>query len=137
MITSPKEFAHVAREWAIKYAGAPADEMGSAGSGSGGSGGITEESLKAQEKQRQQKEEAAKSAQYVRTLRDISSASLTARRYRGYNRALVDRFSAMGFDVPTVVAAMEYVGIDTNEGQDYELEEEYMGDITARLFHES
>jgi len=43
----------------------------------------------------------------------------------------------MGFDVPTVVAAFDYVGIDRNEGEDYELEEEYMGDITARLFGES
>lgn len=42
----------------------------------------------------------------------------------------------MGFEVPQVVAAFEHVGIDTNGGQDYELEEEYMGDITARLFGE-
>jgi len=38
--------------------------------------------------------------------------------------------------VPTVVAAFEYVGIDKMDGQDYELEEAYMGDITARLFNE-
>jgi ubiquitin-conjugating enzyme (huntingtin interacting protein 2) len=50
---------------------------------------------------------------------------------------LVDRFSAMGFDVPTVVAAFEFTGIDKNDGEDYELEEEYMGDITARLFGEA
>ena len=62
---------------------------------------------------------------------------LTHLRYRGYNHGLVDRFSAMGFDVPTVVAAFEYVGVDKMGGEDYELEEEYMGDITARLFHES
>lgn len=43
----------------------------------------------------------------------------------------------MGFDVPTVVSAFEYVGIDKMEGQDYELEEAYMGDITARLFNEA
>lgn len=42
----------------------------------------------------------------------------------------------MGFDVESVVAAFEYVGIDRMNGQDYELEEEYMGDITARLFGE-
>ena len=42
----------------------------------------------------------------------------------------------MGFDVQQVVAAFEYVGIDHNDGQDYELEEAYMGDITARLFNE-
>lgn len=42
----------------------------------------------------------------------------------------------MGFEVSAVVAAFEYVGIDKAGGEDYELEEEYMGDITARLFHE-
>jgi ubiquitin-conjugating enzyme (huntingtin interacting protein 2) len=42
----------------------------------------------------------------------------------------------MGFDVSTVVAAFEDVGIDRNGGEDYELEEAYMGDITARLFNE-
>lgn len=43
----------------------------------------------------------------------------------------------MGFDVESVVASFEYVGIDRNDGQDYELEEAYMGDITARLFGEA
>lgn len=43
----------------------------------------------------------------------------------------------MGFDVATVISAFEFVGIDKNDGEDYELEEEYMGDITARLFNES
>lgn len=58
-------------------------------------------------------------------------------RYRGYNKDLIDRFVAMGFDVPTVVSAFDYVGIDRMDGQDYELEEAYMGDITARLFNEA
>ena len=57
-------------------------------------------------------------------------------RYHGYNKDLIDRFVAMGFDVPSVVSAFEYVGIDKNGGRDYELEEAYMGDITARLFGE-
>ena len=63
--------------------------------------------------------------------------ALTLGSYHGYNPALIDRFGDMGFDVPTVVAAFEYVGVDKNDGEDYELEEEYMGDIAARLFHES
>jgi hypothetical protein len=49
----------------------------------------------------------------------------------------VDRFVAMGFDVEQVVASFEYVGIDKMGGEDYELEEAYMGDITARLFGEA
>ncbi|KXJ92518.1 ubiquitin-conjugating enzyme/RWD-like protein [Microdochium bolleyi] len=58
------------------------------------------------------------------------------RRYQGYNRALVDRFVNMGFDVDRVVEAFTFVGIDKNNGLDYELEEAYMGDITARLLGE-
>lgn len=57
-------------------------------------------------------------------------------RYHGYNKEMIDRFCQMGFEVDTVVAAFEYVGIDKNDGEEYELEEEYMGDITARLFNE-
>ncbi|KAL2263524.1 hypothetical protein VTK26DRAFT_6425 [Humicola hyalothermophila] len=57
-------------------------------------------------------------------------------RYRGYNKDLVDRFVNMGFDVDAVVEAFIFVGIDRNGGEDYELEEAYMGDITARLLGE-
>lgn len=57
-------------------------------------------------------------------------------RYQGYNRDLVDRFVVMGFDVDQVVEAFNFVGIDRNGGEDYELEEAYMGDITARLLGE-
>lgn len=70
-------------------------------------------------------------------LKPIFFYALTLYRYHGYNKALIDRFSAMGFDVPTVVSAFEFTGIDKNDGEDYELEEEYMGDITARLFNEA
>ena len=42
----------------------------------------------------------------------------------------------MGFPVPDVVNAFESVGIDRMDGMDYELEEAYMGDITAALFGE-
>ncbi|KAK1779065.1 ubiquitin-conjugating enzyme/RWD-like protein [Copromyces sp. CBS 386.78] len=59
-----------------------------------------------------------------------------ATRYAGYNKDLVDRFVNMGFDVDKVVEAFLFVGIDRNGGNDYELEEAYMGDITARLLGE-
>lgn len=49
---------------------------------------------------------------------------------------MIDRFVFMGFDLDRVVAAFEYVGIDTNDGEDYELEEAYIGDVTARLLGE-
>ena len=139
LITNPKEFEHVAREWAIKYAGAPEGPPGSSTTGAEGSGDVTEDVLRKKDDQRREKAEAAKLAQYVAVL---SQAHLLLRtntmyRYHGYNKALIDRFSAMGFDVPTVVSAFEFTGIDKNDGEDYELEEEYMGDITARLFGEA
>jgi ubiquitin-conjugating enzyme (huntingtin interacting protein 2) len=42
----------------------------------------------------------------------------------------------MGFDIDRVVEAFIFVAIDRNNGEDYELEEAYMGDITARLLGE-
>lgn len=57
-------------------------------------------------------------------------------RYQGYNKDLIDRFVSMGFDLDRVVEAFNFVGIDKNDGLDYELEEAYMGDITARLLGE-
>lgn len=42
----------------------------------------------------------------------------------------------MGFDVDRVVAAFEFYEIDPNDGEDYELDQTYMGDVTARLLGE-
>ena len=42
----------------------------------------------------------------------------------------------MGFEIERVVESFLFVGIDRNDGVDYELEEAYMGDITARLLGE-
>lgn len=113
LLKNPAEFQHKAREWAVKFAGAPRKERGE------GSGGATAETIKKKAQEAKENEQKAKLAQY-----------------HGYHQGLVDRFVAMGFDVPTVVGAFEYVGIDRMDGQDYELEEAYMGDITARLFNE-
>ncbi|KAL1987235.1 hypothetical protein VTN96DRAFT_4567 [Rasamsonia emersonii] len=114
LLRKPKEFERVAREWAIVFAGAPNNQVGE------GSGGATEESIREQERKAKEDEE-----------RDSLAA------YDGYNKDLVDRFCSMGFDVDRVVAAFKYVGIDRMGGQDYELEEAYMGDITARLLGEA
>lgn len=54
----------------------------------------------------------------------------------GYNKELINRFVNMGFDLDRVVEAFVHVGIDRMDGQDYELEEAYMGDITAFLLGE-
>ncbi|KAL1793534.1 hypothetical protein ACET3X_008516 [Alternaria dauci] len=114
LIRNPAEFEHKAREWAVTYAGAPKREIAE------GSGGATAASIKKKAQQAKQNEEKSKLAAY-----------------KGYNKDLVDRFVAMGFDVEAVVASFEYVGIDRMGGEDYELEEAYMGDITARLFGEA
>ncbi|KAK5052062.1 hypothetical protein LTR84_002866 [Exophiala bonariae] len=113
LIKNPKEFERQAKEWAVKYAGAPKSNLGE------GSGGSTAQSIEEAEKASEEREAAANIAVYD-----------------GYNKELIDRFVMMGFDVERVVDAFNYVGIDRNGGQDYELEEAYMGDITARLLGE-
>ncbi|PSR81801.1 ubiquitin conjugating enzyme [Coniella lustricola] len=57
-------------------------------------------------------------------------------RYQGWNKNMVDRFVNMGFELDSVVEAFAFVGIDRNGGEDYEMEEAYMGDVTARLLGE-
>jgi ubiquitin-conjugating enzyme (huntingtin interacting protein 2) len=132
LIRNPSEFEHVARDWAVKYAGAQKKEIAES------SGGATAESIKKKAQLAKENEAKVKLAAYVTTAPRsgfyYANSSLS---YHGYNKDLVDRFVAMGFDVESVVAAFEYVGIDKMGGEDYELEEAYMGDITARLFGES
>lgn len=130
LIRNPAEFEHKAREWAVKYAGAPKKEIAE------GSGGATAESITKKRQEAKQNEEKVKMAAYVIYPR-LSLRRTDEYRYHGYNKDLVDRFVAMGFDVEAVVGAFEYVGIDKMGGEDYELEEAYMGDITARLFGEA
>ena len=113
LIKNPKEFERVAREWAVKYAGAPRQFIGES------SGGATDESIEAAERENEEREHEVNMAVYD-----------------GYNKDLVDRFVLMGFDLDQVVSAFRFVGIDRMGGEDYELEEAYMGDITARLLGE-
>ncbi|MCJ1355482.1 MAG: Ubiquitin-conjugating enzyme E2 1 [Icmadophila ericetorum] len=113
LMRNPREFERVAQEWAVKYAGAPKRERGE------NSGGATSETLKQRQKKSKEQEEAERIAQYG-----------------GYNEDMINRFVMMGFDLDRVVSAFEFVGIDSNGGEDYELEEAYIGDITARLLGE-
>jgi ubiquitin-conjugating enzyme (huntingtin interacting protein 2) len=132
LLKNPDDYNHKAREWAVEYAGAPRRELTSS------SKDKTEESAKKLQQQQRQKEKEKdkdKTSQYVQWFSTID-AILTMTRYKGYSKRLIDRFCSMGFDIPQVVAAFEYVGIDRNDGEDYELEEAYIGDITARLFGE-
>lgn len=56
LIRNPAEFEHVARDWAVKFAGAPKKERGE------GSGGATAESIKKKALQAKENEEKAKMA---------------------------------------------------------------------------
>ena len=129
LIRNPKEFARIAQEWAVKYAKAP---MRQGGEGSGGTEATTK---KEQEKKSKAEEEAERIAKYVVTYKVVLDLA-DDDRYRGYNTDMVDHFTGMGFDLERVVAAFEYVGIDHNDGQHYEMEAAYAGDIIARLLGE-
>ncbi|KAI0381234.1 ubiquitin-conjugating enzyme/RWD-like protein [Hypomontagnella monticulosa] len=74
--------------------------------------------------------------QYMKPRTSVAPTQVDESRYQGYNKDLIDRFVSMGFDIDRVVEAFQFVGIDRLDGQDYELEEAYMGDITARLLGE-
>lgn len=131
LMRNPKEFEHVAKEWAISHAGAPRKQVGES------SGGATDESVRQRDLRSKEDEAKEQLAAYVYIyFLNLNLVTNGARRYEGYNKELIDRFCHMGFDVERVVAAFKFVGIDRMDGEDYELEEAYMGDITARLLGE-
>lgn len=129
LLKNPEEFERIAHEWAVKHAGAPEKKAAESSSENekqcgGGSG---------KEMKAEKQDLARYGMDEHRARAENADASY---RYHGYNPDMVERFCAMGFDVDKVVSAFEFVGMDPLDGQDYELEEEYMGDITARLFGE-
>ena len=130
LMRNPKEFERVAQEWAVKYAGAPKRERGE------GSGGSTSETLKQRQQKSKEEEEAERVARSAQTHARQAEHRANRIRYGGYNEQMINRFVMMGFDLDRVVAAFDYVGIDPNDGEDYPLEEAYIGDITARLLGE-
>jgi ubiquitin-conjugating enzyme (huntingtin interacting protein 2) len=111
MIQEPERFAAKAHEWAVQYAGATYSHVYNAHS--------AQASLKEQQKPSKEQE-------------DVEFLAAC----HGYAPAMVRRFVSMGFPVQRVVSALEYVGIDENDGVDYELEEAFLGDITATLLGE-
>ncbi|CEJ60125.1 hypothetical protein PMG11_08710 [Penicillium brasilianum] len=96
MLQRPQEFQRVAREWAVIYAGAPADDSSQAGT-----------------------------AETPFTVEDDSLAQ-----YNGYDKALVDNFGAMGFQVPDIVRIFGELGISQRSHQ---LDEGQVDDVCARL----
>lgn len=111
LMNHPEEFQRKAREWAIQHAAAPPHTSWDS--------------------------QAAKTSSPPKSKsQKLLSREEEMRKYHGYNKDLIDRFINMGFDIDRVVEAFEFVHIDKNNGEDYELEEAYMGDITARLLGE-
>jgi ubiquitin-conjugating enzyme (huntingtin interacting protein 2) len=119
LMESPLLFAQKAHDWAVKYAGAPRVQMPT-----------VNYEVRVFWAAIWNKTGIWSGEGAVRDWHDVAC------RYQGYSKDLVDRFVNMGFDVDAVVEAFNYVGIDKNGGEDYELEEAYMGDITARLLGE-
>ena len=133
LMRNPREFQRVAAEWAVLYAGAPKRDRAET------SGGTTLETMKKRQKKTKEQEEAERVAQYASLIPYPRSIQLTCLflRYGGYNERMVDNFVVMGFDRDRVVAAFDFVGIDPNNAEYYEMEEAYAGDIMARLFGET
>jgi ubiquitin-conjugating enzyme (huntingtin interacting protein 2) len=125
----PAQFDKVAREWSVKYAGAPKSLLMSSTS-------TYQQSSKPKIQKTKEQELREQIARYMYHNLIGSGTNTVLNRYQGYNKDLIDRFVNMGFDIDKVVEAFNFVGIDRNDGQDYELEEAYMGDITARLLGE-
>ncbi|CZR54739.1 probable ubiquitin--protein ligase [Phialocephala subalpina] len=115
LMKNPDQFQRVAREWAIKYANAPKSTQWETN--------IAHSPTNSRPKPQ-------------KNISREEQMRLEAARYQGYNKDLIDRFVNMGFDIDRVVEAFIFVNIDKNNGEDYELEEAYMGDITARLLGE-
>lgn len=127
---NPREFERVAQEWAVKYAKAPQRDTCESSGGS-------KTETKAEKKKRSKEEEAAERAALYGSTHTISRDRLAdPARYGGYNEEMINRFVWMGFDLDRVVSAFNFVGIDQADGEGYELEEAYIGDITARLLGE-
>lgn len=74
--------------------------------------------------------------QYKSVAPKSSSDKDDPQQYHGYHPNMINRFVNMGFELSHVVEAFEFVGIERNHGQEYEMEEAYIGDITAYLLGE-
>lgn len=141
LISRPDLFRQKARDWAIRHAGAPQVTQWSKSAASSPSTTSNLTPTSHRSKEEEARLELMKYASFPSAVSPgmfMVYGRLTKNydRYQGYNKALVDRFVSMGFDIEKVVEAFNFVHIDRNNGEDYELEEAYMGDITARLLGE-
>jgi ubiquitin-conjugating enzyme (huntingtin interacting protein 2) len=130
LVNHPEQFDRVAREWAVKHAGAPKSLL------TAGALSYTHSAPAKPKTQKSKEQEMREQIARYDICQEQNGTHLPVNRYQGYNKDLIDRFVNMGFEIDRVVEAFNFVGIDRNDGQDYELEEAYMGDITARLLGE-
>ncbi|KHJ34968.1 putative ubiquitin conjugating enzyme [Erysiphe necator] len=115
LMNHPEQFVRVARDWAIKHANAP-------------------KSTQWEQKNLWRPKISGFDQQNIFSRGENSRHELPC--YQGYNKNLVDRFVNMGFDIDRVIEAFLYVNVDRNNGEDYNIQEGYMGDITAYLLGE-
>ncbi|KAG6040492.1 hypothetical protein E4U41_000361 [Claviceps citrina] len=100
LLCRPMEFAKVAQQWSIQYAGAERREI---------------------------------DLQSYKDLKKDNSQQSGLNRYKGYNPALFQKFTEMGFDVEIVAQAFEDAGVSRNHGEFYNLELSAIADVTAKL----
>ncbi|KAI1499560.1 ubiquitin carrier protein [Biscogniauxia marginata] len=127
MINDPEGFNKKAHEWAVMHAGAPRNPKFQTVQ--------ARSTIPPQQQQQQVDDSRYDSPMFTLPALD-STHHIDVHRYQGYNKDLINRFVNMGFDIDRVVEAFQYVGIETYDGQDVDLEPAYMGDITARLLGE-
>ncbi|KAF2862487.1 hypothetical protein K470DRAFT_280792 [Piedraia hortae CBS 480.64] len=120
LIHNPREYKKKAKSWAIKYAKAPATTSGSKHTVPGSSVAAGSDV-----------KECRCAIQNSRGPRASHDA------YRGYNKAMTDRFVAMGFSVPQVVDSFEFIGLQPNGGREFPLDDGWINEITAHLFRET
>lgn len=104
----PEYFRLMAHDWAVRYAGAPRREPPPP------------------------EQPSERAPQPPKKMDEVDPA-----RYKGYNKAMVDQFVEMGFDIDRVVEAFLHFGLDRNGGYHYQMEEAYAGDIISRLYGEA
>ncbi len=127
MMEEPEYFKLMAHDWAVKHAGAPRTMPRP-----------SEHSRKALAVEKPADDpQRYVCASSCGDFSPVQSRPANLSRYNGYHKNLVDRFTAMGFELEKVVEAFVRIGIERRGGADYEMEPAYVGDVIAYLFDEA
>jgi len=137
LIRTPQEFARVAREWTVKHAGGSSSPSSSTSSGSQKRKSPEKDDNEDESQQRnvQQKIDSRGSTdRHTQVGNKAPSLASVSAQYKGYSRALVNKFTPMGFGVPQIVSALELAGVD--KGHDVMIhgtDDEFIAEITNHL----